>query len=355
LLGVVVLGACGFDHTVAPSHGTWLPGFAARKQIALAGGHAAIADFVALVAESADPDIAGSAEIAFAGEDGHTPLAMERVTYVPETGAFEAWIRISLVADRPTHVYLYYDGASTTPAPNEVWSPAIFAGAWHMTGARPDQSVAPDSVRGNDAIGVTGQNRGIPAVVDGIAGAARSYDGATDWMAVPDPTDGSLDFGTRSFGYSAWVDVAASAGDWDMPLFKGGSSSHRPGYDLELGRDTWEANLNDDRGANVIQAHLGDDAQLDGTWHQLVAVVDRGTNTMTSYVDGAQVAAVPESLASVDNPDDLYFGHDTDPFAGLLDEVRVYATAIDPDRIAAEYANLAHRDTFVTVGTAETR
>lgn len=327
----------------APGPEAWLPGFAARKPIDLAGGSVQLIDFVASITEAADADLAGAPALAFTAADGTTPLPSEIVAFDQATGALDAWVAVTLAASAPTRLYLYFgDG----PAPNVAspWSSA-FAGVWHMTASGTANDTTRDSKAAHDAIASVTQ---IPAVAAGMAGAARDYDGINDKLSVADPADGSLDVGSRSFSVGLWVNVTSSAGPFDMPFFKGGSSAGNPGFDYELGTNTWLVGLSD--GAqNPILAPFGLETALLGAWHHLVVTCDRTTNTIQTFVDAVPVTTVGFTRGSFDSPYDVDFGNGTYKFKGVLDEVRLYTVALPAAWVAAEYANLAERAVFVQV------
>lgn len=354
------LAACSFSRAVdGDAPGTvdapdaartdWLPGFHARKPIDLAGGTTALADFVSAITEAADPDLANRDELAFTAADGVTRLAAERVTYDRASGGFEAWVRQSLTAGAPTRIYVYFDGTASGAAPTEVWSPAIFAGVWHMTGTvgTPDSTAAQhDAVVADSA----------PASAPGLVGLARAYDGATQVLDVPDPADGSLDFGTRSFAYGVWVNVTSSAGGFDVPLGKGAHDSGTAGYDLELGTANWNLTLSDGQGGNAFFKTLETEAAGLGSWQHLAVVVDRSDSTASQvrgYVNGAVAVTSAFDLQSLDSDLPLYLGDTKYRFKGLLDEVRIYNGLVTDAWLAAEHANLADRAHFVTIGATQ--
>jgi hypothetical protein len=333
----------------APAADDWLPGFASRKAIDLAGGSVEVPGFVASITEGSDADLIGAPALAFTAADGTTPLPSELVEFDPASGKLEAFVQISLLASAPSRVYLYY-GDGPAPAVPSPWG-AAFAGVWHMTASGTSGDTTLDSKGTNHATAAVTQ---IPGVAGGMSGVARDYDGIDDKMSIADPTDGSLDVGSRSFSVGLWVNVTSSAGSFDMPFFKGGSSAGTPGFDFELGENSWLAGFSDGT-QNPILAQFGTETALLGAWHHLVVTCDRTTNTIQTYVDAAPVTTVGFTRASFDSPYDVDFGNATYEFKGLLDEVRIYTDALPAAWVAAEHANLAQRSVFVQVRPAEQR
>jgi hypothetical protein len=185
----------------------------------------------------------------------------------------------------------------------------------------------------------------------GVCGAAFVFDGTNDTMSGADPTN-TLEMGTRSFSYSAWVLVDQSAGEFDVAFHKGGAAVGNPGYDLELGFDSWNASLTDVSTAAIVS--FGLESSFLHRWVHLVAVVDRDRMMVTPYADGIPLpaTAIP-SLGSLSGGNPVTFSLPGYNFAGILDEVHVYNQALQPEWIAAEHANLVNRGGFVTIGAEQ--
>ncbi len=329
------------------AQGAWLTGFAHRKHIVIDAGAASLADFPVSIVEDSDPDLAASArtdggDLVFTSADAVTPIGWELVAFDKPSGAIEAWVNVSL-AGEPADVYLYYGGPAM-PSTLPAW-PASTMAVWHM--ATPGETVADSSTHDNTASIETSPT--APGPGDGIIGACRSYNGIGDTLQVA--TSSSLEFTTNSFSYGLWVYVMASAGDDDTPFNKGGNSdSEAPGYDIELGTGSWFAFISD--GEQNMGAMFSPETL--NHWSYLVAVVDRGAHQFIPYFNG--VAATPTDISgvgSVHSTRTLQLGVDTaNFFSGLLDEVAIYNTALSPEWIAASYANVSDRASFVAIGPA---
>ncbi len=362
LAGLFVLGACGFevsgtvvtadasDGSVdAPPPAPWLPGFTKRKPIDLMGAPSELVDFVASIALDADPDLVNANTLVFTAGDGVTTLLTETVVFDRATGKLESAVRTSLASGAKTRIYLYYgDGAPLVTA--LPWG-ALFAGVWHMGGAGAMNEIVRDSKRLHDAAATPTD---IPLVVAGVLGDARQFDGINDSMAIADPPDGSLDFGTSSFTVGLWVKVDQSAGQFDMPLFKGGSNAGASGYDLELGTGGWIAGFGDGQSTQITPT-FGLEINLLQQWHYLVSQCDRGAQKVRTFLDGAMVEELAFTRGSVSSGFYLRFGDPNEEFKGQLDEIKIYTAAVSPDWIAMEYANVAKRAQFQTVLPAELR
>lgn len=347
-LAVLVLAAgCGridFD----PGGDPFVAG-AHRKLISI---HSPVAStleaFPVSIVLDQDPDLARAAladgsDLVFTSLDGAI-LPSELVAY--DAGDVEAWVAIpTLIGDATTSIYLYYGGPSTTR--ESPWS-SLFAGVWHMNLVG---GTALDSAGGHPASTVATEPSGVAAAV----GLGAEFDGVEDALSAGDPADGSLDFGTRSFAYSIWVQAGAPVGEYDTPLRKGGSAPQTPGYDFELGTGPWHAFVSD--GTNQISGNVGSEAELTGTWAHLAFVVDRPGQDFRSFANGEMRGSqFLSGFGSVDSTNGLTFSRPPtlpQPYRGVLDEVRVYRDAVSNDWIAAEYANIAARADMITIGPAE--
>lgn len=352
----VVTCACSFDHGAARTDsgtnaesGPWLAGYARRKPITITPPiGSTLTDFPVGIIESADAQLALSAhpdgdDLVFTAGDGTTILDHELVRYSGTSGALEAWVRLPSLTPAPTTIYLYYEGPERTPAGPGTWA-SRFAGVWHL-GNRTADSTSHD----HDAIG---ENPGkTPNLVDGIAGNARDYDGTDDSLAVADPGDGSLDFGTGSFSFSLWVKVTQSSGMFDAPIGKGGSTDGDPGYCMLFGSDSWQVKIHD--GDNYRDPVVGTETL--GEWVHIAAVLDRETQQFLGYRDGVFANMEPTTgVGSISSAQPLIIGVvDQDAFRGTIDEVRISSGTLSADWIKAEHANLA-TSTFVAVGQEQT-
>lgn len=368
------LAACGFTVPAAPDAsgprddgapdddgqpGAWLDGFAFRMPLTITtGGDTTLDEFVVAIIVPADPALAlhvanGGRDLAFTAGDAVTPLAFELERFDGTTGALVAWVRFPSLAPS-TSAYVYYGaGDLDLQDPAATWSPTTFEGVWHLTD--PDAGTARDSTTGARALAAPTAGQRPVLAATAIAGDGRGFDGNDDKLEVAD--DGHFDHGTDAFSYGVWVKVTQNVGAYDMPLFKGGQDDNTPGYDLELGTGTWRAWAGD--GQAAVHLSFGDEAALRGDWVHLVAVIDRPAQLLRAYTNGVEAAT--ESIANLGSTDSTFplsLGDNTGgsyPFRGELDEVRIYARALSPAWIAAEFANLSAPSSFVVRGAEQAR
>jgi hypothetical protein len=322
----------------------WLRGYRYRKPITITAA-AALASFPVSVLEAQDTDLAahalGGTDLVFTADDGITVLPSELVELTQSTGALDAWTRLSLV-DGSVVAYLYYGAPPPSPVAG-MW--AGYVGVWHMSGTVGESD---SSSQQNDLSPSTT----VPASVAGVVGDARSYDGVHDAL-VTGIAEPSLQFGTGSFSYEMWLDATdEGSAHSPCPLWQGGASNTNPGYDFQLNTDTWGAELVDTTG-NLAYGNVGSWTNLGARWVQLAAVLDRNGPTLVTYANGALVGSMPVSFGSLDSStQDFEVGRNGDItiYDGSIDEVRVIGSVLSADWIAAEYANVATRASFITIG-----
>ncbi len=311
-----------------------------------------------------DADLASAArtdglDIVFSDADGSLRLAHEIESYDPATGALVAWVKIpNLAAGENTIIHMHY-GVSDERASSDAsatWSNG-FRGVWHL--ASRDFGGITREYRDSTSNGNHGRATGIsrPASVDGLVGPAVEFSGSGQQeIFIGDPLDNSLDPGLESFSYSVWVRVQESQGLKDLPFYNGGfdDSSGQSGYDFELGTITWRASLAD--GQRDVDVSYGEEEAFLGGWVHLVAVIDRQTSPpqLRGYVNGtlADTADI-SSLGAIEPTIGARIGDKTNPFRGLVDEVRVLSLALDAERILLEHMNLRDPRALYTVGEEE--
>ncbi|MCA9712772.1 MAG: hypothetical protein KDK70_43485, partial [Myxococcales bacterium] len=242
------------------------------------------------------------------------------------------------------------DSPPDPPPASEVWPPERFEGVWHMdvSGMTIADSVAdahPAMAETDDASAQSQR---------GIAGLAAEFDGNNDVHNAGDPQDGSLDAGNDSFTVSLWARVESNAGSYDTPLYKGAAQDFEPGYGFFFGalHPSLAGCIADDEDRQHLP--YGPLDALLGGWHHFVLTVNRERQTVTAYLDGVEVSEEGLMMEALDSDDALTFSDATNPFRGLLDEIRVQRAAVDAAWVAAEWTNLADRSAFFTVGPPET-
>jgi hypothetical protein len=173
------------------------------------------------------------------------------------------------------------------------------------------------------------------------------FDGADDHIIVDDLT--FPDPGMDSYSISFWLkrpvgsgdDKMASKGWWDAATATGW------GFRTNFGDRKLYLNVGD---GTTYRTVIEDSARDDDKWHHYVGVIDRAADRIFLYRDGVlqPVAASSDitGLGSIAAPiHNLYFGvggdefnnPDDGPFAGKIDEIRIYNRALAEQEIVDNY------------------
>jgi hypothetical protein len=181
--------------------------------------------------------------------------------------------------------------------------------------------------------GLTGTLNGATWVTTGKYGKALSFNGTSNWVTV---ADNSLLHLTSAMTVEAWVYPTASATDWSTAVLKergttglayslyaaDGAAKPPAGYIDKSGTD-YNAT-----GTSVLPLN---------TWTHLATTYNG--SAIRLYVNGAQVASrsVSGTIASSTSP--MRIGGNSvwgEYFKGLIDEVRVYNTALTQAQIQTD-------------------
>ncbi|MHA2120211.1 MAG: LamG-like jellyroll fold domain-containing protein, partial [Promethearchaeota archaeon] len=258
-----------------------------------------------------------------------------------------AWVQIpQLSTSLDTHIRMYYGNSTMNSRENPigVWDNS-YMGVWHL---EESSSFTLDSTSYNENGLVTGS---VIRPSTGQISSAYNY-GTDGTYNVGDPGDGHLDFGTQSFMVSMWVNLDTSTGTWQIPLYKGASSTWDPGYCFATPTT-----------GDSIRFHITDgisntpspSASINfDSWTYIVGIVDRTNDLIRIYKDGYEVGSGADisgilSLADTQNLD-FQCAEPNFDFDGLLDEVRVLNLTRSNSWIKTEYYNQFNPNTFYSLG-----
>jgi hypothetical protein len=200
--------------------------------------------------------------------------------------------------------------------------------------------------------GNTGTLSGSPAWATGQIGASIDFDGADDYVTVPDAP--SLDLGSGDLTVTAWIKATANRADWRDIAEKVAPATYT-GFFFQINANS---NVNCDIGTEAVgggsilfnendSAVLSCGSQVvdDGAWHH-VTFVRNGTQR-TIYVDAAvDMAGTNGSVPNLNNAEALTIGRlSVAPigqyFDGQIDEVRIYSRALSIDEVWRLYRETA--------------
>lgn len=171
----------------------------------------------------------------------------------------------------------------------------------------------------------------------GMNGGALSFDGMDDYVTTPFVIDPSLD----SFSVFAWIKGGAPG--QVILAQSSGLLTEESGVNWLMADPVDGALRTDLKNPEVIGRNasppgpplISATGMTDGDWHQIGFVRDADNRIL--YVDGIEVAR--DTAAGLEPSDGgLYFGATStlEPdsfFSGLIDDIRMYATALSPEEI----------------------
>jgi biopolymer transport protein ExbB len=297
-------------------------------------------------------------DVMFTGSDnGSLPFEIER--WDPVAGLAEAWVKIDTVHgnDSAQFILLYWGNPASTTGSNSAMvfdTTTGFQGVWHLGDAGDSvrdatanryQGLSPDSAR--------------PSVAEGIIGNCREFDGAGDFVTMPNTATGKLNFQENgNFSVSAWVYADTSDTGYHVIAAKGyhqyylwltyfSTNSNKP--------PLWEFS-NFTKAENWI---MSNSSATEKQWVLLTGVRQGASQYL--YCNGELVANIsakyPQGVAR-DTLDDFIIGRflneATYPtrfgychFKGKIDEVSVSSIARSPDWIRLSYMNQRSDDRLV--------
>ena len=165
----------------------------------------------------------------------------------------------------------------------------------------------------------------------GKFGNALSFNGSSAKVSVPDSA--SLDL-TSGMTLEAWVQPATATSSWRDVVYKGSDAFY-----LEASSSSGGSPVGGGIIGNSHAEALGTSALPTGAWTQLAATYDGAM--LRLYLNGAEVSSLARtgSILTTNNPleigGDGLFGQF---FNGLIDEVRVYKTALTASQIQTDMA-----------------
>jgi hypothetical protein len=262
----------------------------------------------------------------------------------------DAWVRIpELSTSLDTYIRMYYGNStmSSRENPTGVWD-GSYKGVWHLAES---SGFTQDSTSYNENGLVTGT-----VIRPSMGQIGNSYNYGTDGtFNVGDPVDGHLDFSLESFMVSMWINIDTSTGTWQIPLYKGATSTWNPGYcfGTPTTGDSLSFHITD--GNDNIGSP--DASIIFDTWAYIVGIVDRTNDLIRIYKDGYEVESGTDisTILSIADTENIEFqcANPTYDFDGLLDEIRVINTTRSKYWIKTEYYNQYNPRTFYSVGSEQ--
>jgi hypothetical protein len=178
-------------------------------------------------------------------------------------------------------------------------------------------------------LGHTGTISGASWTTSGKFGNALSFNGTSSLITIGDANDLDL---TTGMTLEAWVDPTTVDGNWRDVIYKGNDDYFLSATDYGSGVPAAGATLGT---ADVFTA--GTSALATHTWTFLTETYNG--SALDLYVNGTLVSSLAQTGNIATSTDALQIGGDSlygQYFAGLIDEVRVYNTALSQSQIATD-------------------
>ncbi|MFZ1626983.1 MAG: LamG domain-containing protein [Candidatus Moraniibacteriota bacterium] len=215
-------------------------------------------------------------------------------------------------------------------------------GLWSFDGGDISGTTAYD----RSGSGNNGTLTNSPAIGEGKVGQTLDFDGTDDYVSIAD--NAALDFGdTADFSLSGWFNRDTFTTDDTIIAKRNGVANTDDGYILYIDDTTDKLTF------EVSEASGTDEYQMESTqaftssgWHHYTIVWDENSASGSDiYIDGVASNATKTgtigNLGDLSNSVALAIGAESDagnPFAGSLDETRMYNRALSASEIESLYA-----------------
>ena len=160
-------------------------------------------------------------------------------------------------------------------------------------------------------------------------GKALSFNGSSSWVAIPATTSLNL---TTGMTLEAWVNPTTVNGNWRDVIYKGNDNYYLSATSATTGTPAGGGTF----GGSGTTA-FGTAVLATNTWAHLAVTYD-GAN-LRLYVNGTQISSVARTGNILISNNALQIGGDPfygQYFAGIIDEVRVYNTALSAAQIQTD-------------------
>jgi hypothetical protein len=270
-----------------------------------------------------------------------SPLPYEIERWDSAGAGAEIWVNVDTIyaCDCYQYITMYWgnpDAANTANSTAVFDTAHGFQGVWHLAEAQ-DMPVKEATVNHYNGISY---NTTIAPPGTGPIGLARNFDGASSYIAMPHTADSKLDF--PKFGFysvSGWVYADMLDSTFGMIMSKGYYNYYM--Y-MKLGDFNNWAFLDFQQGTGWGKVYSPATAKR---WTYLTMV--RSSNKQYLYVDGVcadSISTIFASDSARSTARDFMIGKSStptlsQPFKGMIDEVRIANRAYDPAWIRLCYLN----------------
>jgi hypothetical protein len=238
---------------------------------------------------------------------------------------------------------MYYGNPDCSSQQNieMVWDSNYMA-VWHLSEL--SETVYDSTFNDNDGTIYGGAQR-----VNGVSGYALDFDGANDYVEVPDSS--SLDV-TQEITLSAWVKFDTINTDPPVIIFKRGDGDDGD-EKYKLGVADYQSNAEFRINSNPVE---GGDLNA-GDWYHIAGTFNG--NIKRLYLNGIEVAEETQVTTIETSNRNLYIGADRDyggfnqHVDGIIDEVHISNNNRNAEWISTQYNNQNDPLDFLSLGSEE--
>ncbi len=258
------------------------------------------------------------------------------------SGDSTIWVKIPSIPIGGTTIYMYYGNPSASSASNgastfELYNVSGVVGFWHMD----EDSWDGTTGEVKDETGVNdGTAKGGVTTADGKFGKAGDFDGADDYIEVPDSTSLNITQGT----WEAWLNFSAKPSDTGHPM---NPSAKEEQYWMHGSRNDPNSGTTD---AIVAKINIGGTRYCSSTssnfietdvWYHVAGTYDG--ETLKLYVNGELKDSNINPSGDIATGDKILaigtWSSLIDYFQGIVDEVRIYNRDLNASEISIIYNN----------------
>ena len=274
-------------------------------------------------------------------------------SYNPNAGQIVAWVRIPVLSHTSdTVVNLFYGNpgiAGSQENKNGVWD-GTFDAVYHMSDNAANNTVA-DSTLHHSGSNQANTNANAAA---GVAAGALSFNGSTDYVAVPDAADLQA---SRVRTVSFWMKPGDLSGATTYRVLSEYSDSDNSWAVVAETAGNADSNtVRADAKVAGVESHLkiADNSIHAGTFYHVAAVFDN-SKPAAIYLNGVSLPLLTPKQGGLTNGSTVRMtvGARADggrAFPGIIDEVRISNTVRSADWVRAEFNNQSAPATFISLG-----
>lgn len=296
------------------------------------------------------------ADLMFTNTDNRQ-LAHEIEKWDPVSANAEIWLRIDTLRgnSKDQFIFMYWGNPliSQRGTKEQVFDTAAgFQGVWHL--GENEKDTVRDATA-NQYHGIS-PDTAVPARVPGIIGDARSFDGISSFITMPNTAESKINFERNShYTISAWVYIENPDEFSHVIVSKGNAQYFLWHTSIHLNSSLWEfADYRNESGWDLAVTGMSH-----GEWVFVVGVHDDTSHVL--YINGERADTLinyPFSTARNDQYD-LMIGRFAQVmaspirdegycyFKGIIDEVQISSVARSAEWIRLSYRNQNRNDLLI--------